>query len=163
MVPAAAAAPCNPPAGFKVDENCHIIDQSIVIRAVDFELDSNRLTEPAQQTLDQIATALAAQPALRVDVQGYTDSTGSRPHNMKLSQARADAVRSYLVSKGIAGDALSAHGLGPDAPIASNKTVDGRAQNRRVSFNVTGAPAHVTVHTTEEATKESTDAAVEKK
>jgi outer membrane protein OmpA-like peptidoglycan-associated protein len=166
FVKTAAAAPapaavCNPPPGFKVDENCHIVDQNIVIRAVDFELNSAQLTAPAQQTLDQIGEALQAQPMLRVDIQGYTDSTGSRPRNMKLSQARAESVRSYLAGKGVDTTALTAHGMGPDSPIASNRTAEGRAQNRRVSFDVTGAPAHVTVHTTEEATKESTDAATE--
>jgi outer membrane protein OmpA-like peptidoglycan-associated protein len=156
---APAAASCNPPPGFKVDADCHIVDQNIIIRAVDFEVNSTQLTGPAQQTLDQIATALEGQSGLQVEVQGYTDSTGSREYNLKLSEGRAQAVRSYLTAKGVDGSVLSARGYGPDKPIASNKTAEGRAQNRRVSFNVTGASAHMSVQTTEEATPQSTEAA----
>jgi len=156
--PVVAAPPCNPPAGFKVDANCHIIDQSIVVRAVDFELNSTKLTAPAQETLDQVAQAFSGQPLLRAEVQGYTDSTGPLAYNMKLSQGRADAVRSYLVSKGVSGSSLTAQGFGPADPIASNGSPQGRAQNRRVTFNVTNAPAHVKVET-ESATLESTEAA----
>jgi OOP family OmpA-OmpF porin len=150
--------PCNPPVGFKVDANCHIIDQVIVIRAVDFELNSTRLTVPSLQTLNQVAQALSAQPELKVEVQGYTDSTGPLAYNMRLSQGRAESVRSYLISQGANGSSLMAHGYGPENPLASNSTAVGRAQNRRVSFSVTSTPAHVKVNT-EEATPESTEAA----
>jgi OOP family OmpA-OmpF porin len=153
-----APPPCNPPAGFKVDANCHIIDQVIVVRAVDFELNSARLTLPAQQTLDQVAQSLSAQSALRAEIQGYTDSTGAVAYNMKLSQARADAVRSYLIEQGVSGSSLTARGFGPDNPIATNSTAAGRAQNRRVTFSVTNVPEHVQVDT-EAATPESTEAA----
>ena len=100
-VVAAPPPPCNPPAGFKVDANCHIIDQVIVVRAVDFELNATKLTIPAQETLDQVAQSLNQQPDLQVEIQGYTDSTGPLAYNMKLSQGRAESVRSYLVSKGV--------------------------------------------------------------
>lgn len=150
--------PCAPPAGFQVDANCHIIDQKIVVRAVDFEFNSTRLTAPAQDTLSQVATALAAQPALMVEIQGYTDSKGAAAYNQKLSQRRADAVLQYLVSRGVNGSALTARGYGPASPIASNATAEGRAQNRRVAFVVTNAPEHVNVQT-EQATPASTEAA----
>jgi OOP family OmpA-OmpF porin len=156
--PVVAAPPCNPPAGFKVDANCHIIDQVIVVRAVDFELNKTILTAPAQETLDQVAQSLTQQPELQVEIQGYTDSTGPLAYNMKLSQGRADSVRSYLVSKGVNSTSLTAHGYGPEDPIAPNSTPAGRAQNRRVTFNVKGTPAHVKVDT-EDASVESTHAA----
>jgi OmpA-OmpF porin, OOP family len=157
--PVVVAPPvCNPPPGFKVDANCHVIDQVIVVRAVDFELNSTRLTLPAQQTLDEVARSLSTQQDLKIEIQGYTDSTGPIAYNVKLSQGRADSVKNYLVDKGVSASSLSAHGYGPDSPIASNSTAAGRAQNRRVTFSVTNAPAHVKVDT-RDATPESTEAA----
>src|SRR5450631_3104144 len=61
--------PCHAPAGFKVDDNCHIIEQSVVVRAVDFEFNLSRLTAPSQQTLDEVASALSTQPGLNVEIQ----------------------------------------------------------------------------------------------
>src|ERR1700687_687839 len=92
-----APAPCNAPAGFQVDATCHIIEQKVVVRAVDFEYNSAQLTGPAQQTLDQVASALAAQPELTVEIQGYTDSTGPAAYSLKLSQRRAESVKEYLI------------------------------------------------------------------
>jgi OOP family OmpA-OmpF porin len=157
---AAEPLPCNAPAGFQVDANCHIIEQTVVVRAVDFEFNSVRLTAPAQQTLDEVAIALAAQPELQVEVQGHTDSIGADDYNLKLSQRRADAVKSYLISKGANGTTLTAHGYGKAQPLVSNSTKQGRAQNRRVAFEITNAPAHVKVET-KDATPASTDAAVQ--
>jgi len=151
-------APCSAPAGFQVDANCQIIEQTMVVRAVDFEYNSTRLTVPAQQTLNDVAAALAAQPALNVEIQGHTDSIGSAAYNLNLSQRRADSVRSYLVDKGVSAAALTAKGYGKTQPIASNDTAEGRAQNRRVAFAVTNAPAHVKV-VTKDATAASTEAA----
>ena len=156
--PPPPAPVCNPPAGFKVDANCHIIDQKLVMRSVDFEFNSDKLTAPSQQTLDGVASALAAQPDLDVDVRGYTDSVGSASYNKKLSQRRADAVKAYLASKGVKASNLKAEGFGKADPIASNDTAEGRAQNRRVEFVVTNAPSHVQVKS-EGATAADTAAA----
>jgi outer membrane protein OmpA-like peptidoglycan-associated protein len=156
-VPPAAPA-CTPPPGFKVDANCHIIEQSVIVRAVDFEFNSTRLTAPAQQTLDQVANALQTQPELQVEIQGHSDSIGSDAYNLDLSKRRAESVKSYLVSKGLVASSLTAQGFGKTKPIASNSTAEGRAENRRVEFEVTNAPAHVKV-VTKEASAESTEAA----
>lgn len=67
-------------------------------------------------------------------VEGHTDSRGPRDFNLELSQRRAEAVRDYLVSKGVPGDLFTVEGLGPDRPVASNATPDGRANNRRVEI-----------------------------
>jgi OOP family OmpA-OmpF porin len=155
---AAEPLPCNAPAGFQVDANCHIIEQTVVVRAVDFEFNSVRLTAPAQETLDQVATALAAQPELQVEIQGHTDSIGADDYNLKLSQRRADAVKSYLISKGANGTTLTARGYGKSQPLASNSTKEGRAQNRRVAFEITNPPPHVKVEV-KDATPASTEAA----
>jgi OOP family OmpA-OmpF porin len=150
--------PCNPPPGFKVDENCQIIEQSVVVRGISFENNSSRLTAPSQTTLEQVAQALNGQPALTVDIQGYTDSRGAPAYNLKLSQRRADAVQAYLAGKGVDASRLTAHGYGQADPMADNGTADGRAQNRRVTFELHHAPAHVTVET-QRATQESIEAA----
>jgi len=150
--------PCTAPAGFQVDANCRIIQQTVVVRAVDFEFNSVRLTAPAQQTLDEVASALAAQSELRVEIQGYTDSVGADAYNLKLSQRRADAVKFYLVSKGVNGSALTARGYGKANPLVSNDTAENRAKNRRVAFEVTDAPANLKVEK-QEATPASTEAA----
>jgi OOP family OmpA-OmpF porin len=150
--------PCRAPPGFQVDANCRIIEQKVVLRAVDFVYNSAQLTEPARQTLDQVATALSAQPNLAVAIQGYTDSTGSAEYNLNLSQRRADSAKAYLVTKGIDASTLTARGYGEADPVASNATAEGRAQNRRVEFEVRNAPAHVTVESPG-ASRASTEAA----
>jgi OmpA-OmpF porin, OOP family len=150
--------PCHAPAGFQVDANCHIIDQTVVVRAVDFEFNSTQLTAPAQHTLNEVAAALMTQPELHIEVQGHTDSIGTDSYNLGLSQRRADAVKAYLISRGLSASILSAKGFGKAKPIAGNDTAEGRAQNRRVAFEVTNGFAHVVV-IKEEASDASTQAA----
>jgi outer membrane protein OmpA-like peptidoglycan-associated protein len=149
---------CVAPAGFQMDANCRIIEQTLVVRAVDFEFNSAELTSPARQTLDEVAASLVKQPELKVEIQGYTDSTGSADYNLHLSQKRAQSVRTYLISKGVNPAGLTAKGFGKANPIATNATTEGRAQNRRVAFQVTSAPEHVKV-VSEEATPASVEAA----
>jgi outer membrane protein OmpA-like peptidoglycan-associated protein len=156
--PPAPAPTCVAPAGFQVDANCRIIEQTLVVRAVDFEFNSAELTLPARQTLDEVAVSLVKQPELKVEIQGYTDSTGSAEYNLHLSQKRSESVRSYLIGKAVNAVGLTAKGFGKANPIATNATTEGRAQNRRVAFQVTSAPEHVKV-VTEEATPASTEAA----
>ena len=86
--------------------------------------------------LNQVAQVLSDFPKMRVSVEGHTDSVGGEAMNMRLSQRRAEAVRDYLVSKGVSPDRLEAIGFGPTKPIASNKTARGKAQNRRTEFRV---------------------------
>jgi outer membrane protein W/outer membrane protein OmpA-like peptidoglycan-associated protein len=150
--------PCHAPAGFKVDADCNIIEQSVIVRAVDFEFNLSQLTVPAQQTLDEVASALLTQPDLHVEIQGHTDSIGSVAYNLNLSQRRADAVKTYLISKGVIASALTARGYGKAKPMVSNDTAEGRAQNRRVAFEVSNAPAHVSV-VNKAASAASTEAA----
>jgi outer membrane protein OmpA-like peptidoglycan-associated protein len=78
VIAAPPPEPCHAPAGFQVDANCHIIEQTIVVRAVDFEFNSTQPTAPAQHTLDEVASALLTQPELNVEIQGHTDSIGIR-------------------------------------------------------------------------------------
>ncbi len=72
----------------------------------------------------------------QITVTGYTDSTGAAEYNRKLSERRAEAVKAYLVSKGLNGDRIVTKGAGDAQPVASNKTAAGRAQNRRVEIDI---------------------------
>ena len=79
---------------------------------------------------------LEANPTVKVELHGHTDSIGSDAYNQALSDKRANAVRDYLVSKGISANRLNAIGKGELDPVASNETPEGRAQNRRVELNI---------------------------
>jgi hypothetical protein len=86
--------------------------------------------------LDQIAETLKASPGTKVTIVGHTDGHGSDEYNMKLSLRRAEAVRDYLVKKGVASNQMMVDGKGKREPIASNDTDEGRAKNRRIEFKV---------------------------
>jgi len=97
------------------------------------------LLPAAQDQLAQVATALQDQGEVKaMTVEGYTDSVGSDTANLKLSNDRANAVRTYLISKGIPGDKITAVGKGKASPVAPNDTADGRANNRRVEIVIAG-------------------------
>jgi len=101
------------------------------------------LLPAAQDQLAVVAKALQDQGDIRpIVVEGHTDSVGSESNNMRLSQDRANAVRSFLVSKGLPSDKLTAVGKGKSSPVASNDTADGRANNRRVEIIVAGGSAN---------------------
>jgi outer membrane protein OmpA-like peptidoglycan-associated protein len=127
------------PAGVKVDEEgCQVLfekaKKSLILEGVNFATGKAELTPESQAILDGVAESLVANEEIRVQVGGHTDNTGSAAVNKRLSAARAEAVRQYLISKGVAADRLTAAGFGPSKPIASNKTAAGRAQNRRVEL-----------------------------
>lgn len=124
------------PLGFKVDAVGCIVEQTVVLKTVNFDFGTDRLSTEAKATLDQVAASLLTQPALRIEISGHTDSLGPQAYNLTLSQRRVAAVKNYLVAHGVAGDRLSAEGYGEFSPIASNETERGRAQNRRVEFKV---------------------------
>jgi outer membrane protein OmpA-like peptidoglycan-associated protein len=88
----------------------------------------------ALQRLDDVATALKHEPNARFIVDGYADSRGSESTNLKLSEARAHAVRDYLIGRGVDSSRIRAVGRGEENPIASNATPEGRANNRRVEI-----------------------------
>jgi outer membrane protein OmpA-like peptidoglycan-associated protein len=90
----------------------------------------------AQQRLDQVAQTLADHRNQNIVIEGHTDSRGSASANERLSQARADAVRTYLVSRSVPAERVRAVGLGSSRPVADNNTADGRANNRRVEIIV---------------------------
>jgi len=101
-----------------------------------FETGKAILTPASDAALNQIYGILKEHPELKVEIGGHTDKLGGRAKNLKLSQARAEAVVNWLVAKGIPAGQLVAKGYGPDVPVASNKTKAGRAQNRRIEVVV---------------------------
>lgn len=125
--------------GARVDASgCAIVFEAeqrvLVLEGVNFALNKAVLTDTSRIILDRVAASLRDLPEVRVEVAGHTDSTGSRALNERLSQARAEAVRDYLIEKGVAADRLQARGYGPNEPVADNRTPEGRAQNRRVEL-----------------------------
>jgi len=99
-----------------------------------FETNKATLTPNLKENLAKIAGILIVYKEPKIQIEGHTDSTGTREHNQKLSDERANAVMGYLVEQGVTADRLTALGLGPDKPIADNKTKEGRAKNRRVDL-----------------------------
>lgn len=97
-----------------------------------FDVDSTTLDGGARTALEDMATVLLDFPKTAAVVQGHTDDTGSESHNDSLSQRRADAVRAFLVRRGVDPARLSAVGFGEGYPVASNASESGRRQNRRV-------------------------------
>ena len=108
----------------------------VSLEGTNFDFNSAKLTAGGMERLDAAAEVLAANPTVRVSVEGHTDSVGSDAYNQKLSEKRAQSVVTYLVSKGVDGARLSPMGYGETKPIASNETAEGRAQNRRVDLVV---------------------------
>jgi outer membrane protein OmpA-like peptidoglycan-associated protein len=86
--------------------------------------------------LDEIAQAIKDSPKMQISIEGHTDSNGSDSFNLKLSQKRADAVRDYIIARGVEPDRLKAVGYGETKPLAPNDTEEGREKNRRVEFNI---------------------------
>jgi outer membrane protein OmpA-like peptidoglycan-associated protein len=106
-----------------------------------FVTNKSDLLPAAQVKLGQVADALATQdPESKIVVNGYTDSQGTAAYNQDLSLRRAQSVRDYLVTRGIAADRITAVGFGPNNPVADNASAEGRADNRRVEIVVSPAP-----------------------
>jgi outer membrane protein OmpA-like peptidoglycan-associated protein len=106
-----------------------------------FQTGKSELSQTARARLDTVAVALKAAPDKRIIIEGYTDDTGTDAVNLPLSEARAQEVRMYLISHGVPEANVVARGFGPTRPIASNKTVEGRATNRRVEIIVPNGAA----------------------
>lgn len=129
----------NTPAGTAVDASgCLVLfkegRKSLILEGVHFADAKAELTAESTWILDNVAASLLAHQAVRVVVEGHTSSTGARTFNLGLSWARAEAVREYLIGRGVSPDRLVARGFGPDRPIATNSTSEGQAKNRRVEL-----------------------------
>ena len=113
-----------------------VLDRTLANRIVEFESGQAVLTPAGKTILDEMGAAMLKMKGQKVEIIGHTNNLGLRASNQNLSQARAEVVRNYLAGKGIPSDNLIASGQGPDRPIASNDTVEGRARNRRIEFRM---------------------------
>jgi len=103
---------------------------------ITFATDSADIASNFYSPLNNLANSFKQYDQNSIEIVGHTDNTGSHAYNMSLSQRRAQSVANYLTSQGVDGARLSTRGAGPDQPIASNASADGRAQNRRVEVNL---------------------------
>jgi outer membrane protein OmpA-like peptidoglycan-associated protein len=101
-----------------------------------FETGKSQILPAARTKLTEVAAALAQDPTATITVEGYTDSRGGAEMNQQLSTSRAQTVRDFLVSKGVAADHITWEGFGMSQPVADNTSAEGRANNRRVEIVV---------------------------
>lgn len=121
------------PAGSKVnDVGCEIGE--IILRGVVFETGKDTLKPQSRLILDSVATGAAARPGTKIEIRGHTDDVGSEALNMDLSRRRAEAVKAYLVGKGLRAEDLTTVGLGEMRHLVPNDTPQDREQNRRVTL-----------------------------
>jgi outer membrane protein OmpA-like peptidoglycan-associated protein len=123
--------------------------RGLVVNMQDVLFDTGKYTlkEPAREALAKISGIIISHPGLNLQVEGYTDITGTPEFNQKLSEQRADTVRDYLASNGIPTTALTAIGYGVNYPVAPNDTAAGRKLNRRVELVVSGEVIGVKIGT----------------
>lgn len=133
--PAPASAPAKT-ATTEVSAKTMSAGSSIRLDGVNFASGSDTLVGNSKSLLDNVAKVLAEKGDVKVEVAGYTDSTGNAALNKSLSQQRAAKVKAYLASKGIAAERMTAVGYGQESPIADNTTAAGRKANRRVELHV---------------------------
>lgn len=112
------------------------IDSMLEGKIVEFESGSAILSPVGQQVLDELLPVLKGLNGKKMQVTGHTDASGARLANVVLSRSRAAAVKAYLVSRGLTDADILAQGMGPDQPLVSNDTPEGRAKNRRIEFKI---------------------------
>lgn len=107
-----------------------------IMEGIHFDTDKDVIKRDSEPILDNAVEVMKKYPQLRVRITGHTDSKGGYRHNIDLSRRRAEAVRAYLIEKGIEEDRMETRGAGPDEPIDTNDTAEGRAKNRRIEFQI---------------------------
>ncbi|MCB9550180.1 MAG: OmpA family protein [Myxococcales bacterium] len=125
-------------------DGCPDVFKNIVVRAdridlkqkIFFSTNKATIRTVSYELLNEVAEALRQNPAIKVRIEGHTDSQGSAKYNLKLSRDRAASVRRYLMGQGIEPSRLESEGYGEERPIEDNRTADGREANRRVEFHI---------------------------
>lgn len=133
-ITAAQSAMNNLNASSRIEDLIRVLNLQII----NFASDSDVIPAGNLPILDRAAELLKGMPSAYLHITGHTDSTGTEPHNMDLSQRRAEAVRQYLLSKGVSDGQLSAQGMASTQPVADNVTELGKFRNRRIEFGVGG-------------------------
>jgi len=129
--------------------------RGLIVNMSDVLFDTARYTlKPgAREKLAKVSGIILSHPGLKIEVEGHTDSIGGDDYNQKLSENRANSVRSYLVEQGISSDKITATGLGKTRPVADNSTAAGRQVNRRVELVVSGEILGMPIGTTSSTTR----------
>jgi outer membrane protein OmpA-like peptidoglycan-associated protein len=128
----------------------------VILDKIFFDTGKATIKPQSFNLLDQVALTIKAHPEFKIRVEGHTDSQGKQDANIKLSQERAESVRTYLIKKNIEPDRLQSVGYGPATPIADNKTKAGREANRRVEFHIVEEPVKKKAPEPEAAPTEAT-------
>ncbi len=116
------------------DDDLPKVGVPIILDGITFETGRADITPESEKILSDAFTTLNSYPELVVEIHGYTDNVGSNNSNIKLSQKRADAIKTWLVNKGIKAESITAKGFGPANPVAPNDTPEEKRQNRRIEF-----------------------------
>jgi len=117
----------------KQPETAPFLERKILIY---FKHNSNELPDTSYQILDRLADFMLHSTSARVSIKGYSDSTGDYSYNVSVSRFRANTVKTYLAGKGVNPANIRVDGLGPENPLASNDTAEGRQKNRRVEIDL---------------------------
>ena len=142
-VPAPAPEPKPAPVAEPTPKPEAVIEKVTLSAGALFDVDKGDLKPQGKKELDALVDKLISEKVSvgQITVTGHTDSTGAKAYNQTLSERRAEAVKAYLVQKGLNGERIVSKGMGDSQPVASNKTAAGRAQNRRVDIDIQGERA----------------------
>ena len=128
--------------GNVTSDGCPVVPERVTevftraLQGIQFETGSNRIRSVSRSILAEVVSIMKNNPTYNLMIAGHTDSIGASDFNQRLSQKRADAVRQYLIERGVEASRLTAVGYGESQPIADNRYADGRRQNRRVELSV---------------------------
>lgn len=137
-----AADKCPDTAGPANNEGCPEIDQSVVrdlaniVKNLQFNTGSSVIAQSSYNSLNKLVEIMKKNADAKLVIEGHTDSVGNNDKNLRLSQARADAVKTFLTQNGVSANRIRATGYGETRPVATNSTKEGRAQNRRVELRL---------------------------